>query len=325
MNEQFVSVPEHEVPPGGSITRLPVSPEHSIRTAFWPVPNGVAARGTLLLCSGYAEFIEKYFETIAEFQGRGYAVLTFDWRGQGLSSRLIDDELGFHRGYVGSFDDHLLDAGFVMQHLADLQQSLDAPGPVVMLAHSMGGNLGLRLATEYPQRFSKLILSAPMLGLIGFPLWFVRSIAVIYCACGRAEHYAWGSSELDLDAPSNVVTGDASRFQRTMRYLRAQPQLLTSGVTWGWVAAACASMRLVTRAKFLRQIQHPALLVSAGEDLLVGKVAHAKLAKLGVAVETLQLPESMHEPLTEVDDIRLTLWAEIDRFLEEPAVEPTPR
>ncbi len=317
MNEQFVSVPEDEVPVGGNITRLPVSPEHSIRTAFWPVPAGSTACGTVLLCGGYAEFIEKYFETISELQQRGFAVLTFDWRGQGLSSRLVSDELGFHRGYVASFDDHLADAGLVLQHLADLQASGDAPGAVVMLAHSMGGNLGLRIAAEHPQRFSRLILSAPMLGLVGFPLWFVRVIAVAYCACGRAEHYAWGSSELDLNAPVNVVTGDASRFQRTLRYLRAQPELLTSGATWGWVAAACASMRLVTRPKFLRQVSHPALLFSAGQDLLVGQVAHTKLSKLGASVRSVELPNAMHEPLTEIDEIRLQMWTEIDAFIEE--------
>lgn len=317
MNEAFVSVAEHKAPSGGSITRLPVTPEHSVRTAFWPAPEGSPVRGTVLLCGGYAEFIEKYFETIGELQQRGFAVMTFDWRGQGLSSRLINDDLGFHRGYVASFEDHLNDAGLVLQHLADLQASGAAPGSVLLFAHSMGGNLGLRLAAAHRERFSKLVLSAPMLGLVGFPLWFVRAIAVVYCACGRAEHYAWGSSEFDLDAPDNVVTGDASRYERTLSYLRAQPELLTSGVTWGWVAAACASMRLVTSAKFLRQVSHPVLLFTAGKDLLVGQTAHGKLAKLGAKVKRVLLPEAMHEPLTEVDEIRLKMWAEIDTFIED--------
>jgi hypothetical protein len=48
------------------------------------VPHG-SCRGTVVLMLGRADFIEKYFETIADLQGRGFAVATLDWRGQGGS------------------------------------------------------------------------------------------------------------------------------------------------------------------------------------------------------------------------------------------------
>src|ERR1700710_2495060 len=58
-----------------------------LRYARWPKTAG-AQKGTVCLVQGRTEFIEKYFETVADFQARGFAVATFDWRGQGGSQRL---------------------------------------------------------------------------------------------------------------------------------------------------------------------------------------------------------------------------------------------
>jgi lysophospholipase len=51
-------------------------------------PTRTWARGTVVLLQGRNECIEKYYETIRHFTGRGLWVATFDWRGQGRSDRL---------------------------------------------------------------------------------------------------------------------------------------------------------------------------------------------------------------------------------------------
>ena len=53
-----------------------------------PVPAApdVPAAGVCVLLNGQTEFIEKYFEVIDELRGRGFAVATMDWRGQGGSA-----------------------------------------------------------------------------------------------------------------------------------------------------------------------------------------------------------------------------------------------
>jgi lysophospholipase len=58
------------------------------------------ARGTVVLLQGRNECIEKYYETIRHFTGRGLWVATFDWRGQGRSERLVKNPL---RGHVRRF------------------------------------------------------------------------------------------------------------------------------------------------------------------------------------------------------------------------------
>ncbi|MDZ7823157.1 MAG: alpha/beta hydrolase [Ahrensia sp.] len=45
--------------------------------------------GSILLLQGRNEAIEKYFETIGDLTRRGFDVATFDWRGQGGSTRLF--------------------------------------------------------------------------------------------------------------------------------------------------------------------------------------------------------------------------------------------
>ena len=56
-----------------------------LRTAIFDAAPGTPRRGVCVLLNGQTEFIEKYDEVIGELQGRGFAVATLDWRGQGGS------------------------------------------------------------------------------------------------------------------------------------------------------------------------------------------------------------------------------------------------
>ncbi|MFX9169433.1 alpha/beta hydrolase, partial [Acinetobacter baumannii] len=92
-----------------------------------------AARGSVVLSPGRSEPIEKYFEVIGELQARGFTVLVHDWRGQGLSHRMLPDALAGHapdwRTYLHDFD----------AMIAAFRARL--PEPWIALGHSMGGGL----------------------------------------------------------------------------------------------------------------------------------------------------------------------------------------
>src|ERR1700761_850551 len=60
-----------------------------------------------LLLNGQTEFIEKYFEVIDELRGRGFSVVTFDWRGQGGSDRLLPDARKAHIEDFTAYDQDL--------------------------------------------------------------------------------------------------------------------------------------------------------------------------------------------------------------------------
>ena len=107
-----------------------------------PRPEG-AAKGTICLVQGRTEFIEKYFETIADFQKRGFAVATFDWRGQGGSDRLIGNRT---LGYVRSFDDYWVDLKTFHANVL----LPDCPQPFYLVGHSMGGLVSLLAGNARP-------------------------------------------------------------------------------------------------------------------------------------------------------------------------------
>src|SRR3954464_2310839 len=74
-----------------------------LRTARFAADPGAADRGICVLLNGQTEFIEKYFEVIDELRGRGFAVATMDWRGQGGSARMTEDT---RKSFVGDFREY---------------------------------------------------------------------------------------------------------------------------------------------------------------------------------------------------------------------------
>ena len=90
-----------------------------LRYARWTETTGTG-RGTVVIISGRTEFIEKYFETIADLRRRGFAVAIMDLRGQGGSKRLLDNPL---KGHVRHFRDYDYDlALFMIKTLEGLEE-----------------------------------------------------------------------------------------------------------------------------------------------------------------------------------------------------------
>lgn len=73
-------------PEGGQAHWAETSDGKRIRLGHWPCAG---ARGTVLLFPGRTEYIEKYGLCAADFARRGLATMAIDWRGQGLSDRLL--------------------------------------------------------------------------------------------------------------------------------------------------------------------------------------------------------------------------------------------
>src|SRR5690606_556490 len=159
-------VPSNPVPEGAHVGMFETPDKVKLRYATFPKGDG-AARGTICLVQGRTEFIEKYFETIADFQARGFAVATFDWRGQGGSQRLIRNP---RLGYVDTFDDYWVDLKSF--HASVLLPA--CPPPYYLVGHSMGGLVALYAGLRARLMFERIFLSAPMVGLHPQPAWHAR-------------------------------------------------------------------------------------------------------------------------------------------------------
>ena len=155
----------------------------AIRNALWS-PESKNPRGSVVLLGGRKEFLEKYTETAADLNQRGFAVFGFDWRGQGLSSRMLPDRL---KGFVRNYDDYVQDLEEFFQRVVQPE----AVRPIYLLAHSMGGHVALRYLHRQPADIDKAVLVAPMLDINTkpFPRWLVKGL-VCSISKGRGETVA---------------------------------------------------------------------------------------------------------------------------------------
>src|SRR6201993_5359971 len=109
---KLVSIPANPVPDGVVAGAIKTSDGVNLRFARWAPPPG--RKGTVVVMQGRAEFIEKYFETVRDLRARGFAVATFDWRGQGLSEHKLSAR---NKGYVRNFADYGRDLDAVMSQV----------------------------------------------------------------------------------------------------------------------------------------------------------------------------------------------------------------
>src|SRR5262249_13233153 len=103
-----------------------------------------------LLLNGQTEFIEKYFEVIDELRGRGFSVVTFDWRGQGGSDRLLPDP---RKAHIADFADYDRDLEAVLRQTV-MPLSAEHGLAVIAMAHSMGGEILIRRLHDVQNEFA---------------------------------------------------------------------------------------------------------------------------------------------------------------------------
>lgn len=310
----LVSLPHNPVPGGATAGLLTAYDGMRLRFARWGATRG-PRRGTVCLFGGRGEFIEKYFEVIADLRRRGFAVAAMDWRGQGGSERPFPD---MRKGHVRDFADYDRDLEAFMKEIV----MPDCPPPYVALAHSMGGHILMRNALRPGSWFERMILVAPMIAIdperVGYPVWFTRLYAEAGCLFGAGSHYVLGGRpEAAEQAPfdGNLLTSDRERWARNKAVLDYAPELGLGSPTIGWLRAAYRSMARIQEPDFPSRIQVPMLLFAAGRDKIVATRA---IEDFGVGLKVgsqLLLPGARHEILQETDAIRMKFWAAFDAYL----------
>jgi lysophospholipase len=273
-------------------------------------------RGLCLLLNGQSEYIEKYFEVIDELRGRGFSVVTFDWRGQGGSDRLLPNP---RKAHIPDFTDYDQDLDTVMQQMVGPLARKTAL-PVIAIAHSMGGHLLIRRLHEVADEFRCAILCAPMIRINprGYPWWLVERIAIHLNRKMPSTEFVWGAAgrdQLTLPFAEQIVTSDPNRYARTQAVLKANPELRINGPTWGWMAAALRSIALLNEPGYAEAIRTPTLLFGAGHDQICDTPAIRDFARRMPDAEFVEIPGAGHEILMERDIFRIQLWAALDAFL----------
>lgn len=228
-----------EGPSGGHAVWVFASDGVRLRVGVWPK----GTRGTVLIFPGRTEYIEKYGRAAAYLAARGYASVAIDWRGQGLADRLLPDP---KIGHVVAFTDYQKDVAALLAYVA----AHSLPRPLYLMAHSMGGGIGLRALME-GLPVNAAVFSAPMWGFL-LPARsrpFVRAVAKAACLLGLSHRYALSAQRSSYLATTpfegNVLSSDPDGFAHMQNQVRQRPELALAGPSMGWLHEAlveCAEL-----------------------------------------------------------------------------------
>ncbi len=306
----LVSTVDNPAPPGAVEQDVFTADGVRLRAVRWtPASNG---RGTVAVLGGRGEFVEKYFEVVAELLSRGFAVASMDWRGQGGSERQLRNP---RKGHVDDF--------------SEFERDLDAlvisvlrpycPPPWFGLCHSMGAAILLMVDGGAGSPFERLVLTSPMVALKGFdhrgPIRFVLE-ALDALGMGAAFIPGEGSGNL-WAAPfeGNVLTTDPARFARIAKLAAAAPHLLLGGPTIGWAHAAFRLLKRFDEPNFPRRLQTPMLIIASGADRVTDTAATESFAARQTVGRLIVIEGAQHEILIERDLFRRQFWGAFDKFV----------
>ena len=261
----------------------------TLRLAHWAAVSD--SRGSILLFPGRTEYVEKYAGIAAALTDAGYDVLAIDWRGQGMSDRLLPDA---RLGHVGQFADYQRD---VVEMVAAATER-DLPRPWHLLAHSMGGCIGLA-ALHQGLPVASAAFSAPMWGinLRQMPHGVAVGMAYLAGRLGRGGRPAPGSGALETyvleeSFNANLLTTDADEWCRMVRQAAAWPDMTLGGASFDWVGKALNECSRLAR---MPSPDLPALAALGGQEKVVSPMAIRDRIARWPDARLLEFPEARHE------------------------------
>jgi pimeloyl-ACP methyl ester carboxylesterase len=258
--------------------------------AEWLDAGGVSVRAvragrgdtTILLLHGYGESLTTWraiFDRLAERR----RVVAIDLPGFGVSGKP--------------------DTVYSLPALADrLSHFIDAwtTGPLVVVGHSMGGELAAALALARPDRVSRLVLIAPAGFRVG--LGGLMETMSTGKATAIGKYLSFRSFVTPIHDPGWL----------------AEPDSFAAYDLTGDSAYSRVATRVLEEFDFagLRDrfagIRQPTLLIWGGLDPVIPPAASDSVAHLIPCVRTVLVPTAFHRPQAEVPD---TVVFELERFL----------
>jgi len=308
---KLIDTDYNPVPEEASVGFAKTADGLDIRYAQWK-SRSYPVKGTVLLLHGRAEFIEKMFETVNDLRRAGFDVVTFDWRGQGGSSRMLSNP---RRGYIDNFDQYVLDLETIMENVA----LPDCKAPYYVLAHSTGSLIALYSAPRFANRVRRMVLCAPFLGFgsVGMSQPALKIVSGTMSAIGLGEMYMGGGNKPTVASAfsRNVLTSDTRRYDLHAKLVSEHPEIALGGPTAAWVFAACRAMDQVNDPDFHSEITIPILMVCAGNDSVVNNRITEELGKRLRSGSTTYVTGAKHEILHERDVFREQLLAAFYSFV----------
>lgn len=297
-----------EAPEGGAAFWLRTQDGLRLRAATW----GGGARGTAVVFPGRTEFIEKYGRVVGRLRACGFSVVVIDWRGQGLSAR---NPAAPHLGHVVDFRHYQHDVAALLAH-PEVER---LPEPRHLVAHSMGGCIGLRTLLKGGY-FASAVFSAPMwhLQMRAATRELTSKMTRLANILGLGGRLMIGASArptaLAVAFEGNALTSDPEHFAWAVRQISAYPELALGGPNVHWTRAALEEM---ARLYLTPPPSLPVLVfLGTAESVVSPSVIRSQIGKMKQG-RLMVLEGARHEIFMERPEIQDRVWAEVDAFLPQ--------
>lgn len=276
--------------PGVTVRMLTLQSGVAVRV----VESGPAKDDAVLLVHGWAGSIYSFAETIPALAAAGYRVIAFDLPGHGLSDKPLNPEM-----YTTAT---LCDAVLGVVGAAGVKR-------FAFVGHSMGGSLGLEIATRGDRRLERLaLINATGLGSVPIiaPLKVLSPVFVNHVSRWvLTRQLVRLVLELAFATSGRPTQRDIDEYWAPTQFDR-----------FAWACRACvhrATWRRTAATK-LRSLRIPVLVITGGKDRMVrGGDARARLIP---SARVVLIRDCGHIAMQECSD---RVNAELLRFLSASA------
>jgi len=280
--------------------------------------NGKAAKATLIMVPGYTATMSMYPEHVDMLARRGYHVVGIDMRGQGGSERHRSSQP--EKLWVDDFKVYSDDLASFIKTLpkSDTQ-------PIIPVAISFGGHVGVRMAGDYPNLVDGLFLMAPAIEPKAGDMSFDQAKKLMSWArrLGKSKHYLQGNenwkpfrdnlSEANID----LCSSNPKRLPNRDVVFTRNPSERVGGVTAQWGAEFFESSEYVRQEGYLEKIDMPVAMISAEVDHFVStEVNQSACDNRFPNCQRLDLKGAGHCLLQESDAHLDQMFNELDALLE---------
>ena len=274
---------------------------------------GGQAEQVVVIVHGFSESAEKYVEMIYYFLQAGYRVYIFDVRGHGRSARAVEDLSMVH---VDHYEQYLWDLAYFTEKIVKAE-NLNAR--LYLYAHSMGGGIGAAFLEQYPEVFSKAVLSSPMIrpqtGEV--PFGAARLIAQAQVRAGKGKQYVMGQQGFRADETfEDSAATSRARYDYYYQKKCSERLFQTSGASYGWLCEAARMAGYVLRKRNCRNIHTDILLFRAEKDDFVDGKAQERFVKQVKTARLVEAPGAKHEIYMSSDDILQAYVGQIFAFFQ---------
>ncbi|MEO1747735.1 MAG: alpha/beta hydrolase [Pseudomonadota bacterium] len=269
-------------------------------------------KGVVIVVPGYTAPLEMLSRSINQFHANGFLTYGFEYRGQGLSTRLLSNP---EKGHVEDYATFAGDLGAFASSVRRPDLSLN------IYAISQGAHITMRMAGDGLGNADRYALIVPMAKIMtgDFPYGIARVLAVALSYTGLGEMFAPGRGPWDIAdvtfGAETACNANPQRAQLRDALFALDENKRVNGPTARWVYESMNSSDLLLGPDYAENINAPVIMFTAGQDTIVDTDAAVSLCdKLGNCTRQ-HFEASRHCIGQETDEVRdAIINASIEHF-----------